>query len=180
MVTNEYGLASVPLWNELLGVAVNDRDWHTRELCQMLVQRYLRGNVGTEDLLYKILEESEKEQPKQVNGFFISCALIAVKNNHMGEAAELLASIIHKDENPPDVRDAIFLSLKVAMGSGPHLLNFWKDVRKALVSRETKREVSKLANLQGMMEPQGKLKGKIRPGKREPAEIARAKKVARS
>jgi hypothetical protein len=177
---NVYGVVSLPIWNELLELAVNDRNGLTRELCQALVQRYLKNKAGAEEMLYTLLEEAEKKQPRDVDKFLVSCALIAVQNNSREEAAEILASVISKDENPPDIRDAVFLQLRLTMGSGPELIGFWRDVRKNLVVREAKKEVSHLVNLRGMMEPQGKLKGKVMPRKPERAEVEIARKVARS
>ncbi|MBD3398151.1 hypothetical protein GF412_03095 [Candidatus Micrarchaeota archaeon] len=179
-LTYSYGVASLPVWNELLELAVEHPCWNTRESCQGLVGRYLKNEVGAQELLYKIRGEAMKEQFEGVDGFFISCGLIAMQNGHNDEAAEIFASVIHKDEDPPKLRDAIHLQLRAMLGTGKKLEETWGKVRRQLLKKEAKEEISHLENLRGMMKPQEGFGREAGP-KREPASAARGrpKKLAR-
>ncbi len=172
--SHNYGLSSIPVWNELFEVAVKERDWHAREVCQELIYKYLQNNLGTGELFYKMRIEAEKEPTKDVIGFFIAASMIAIRHGFCGEEPfDVLASLVEKDEKPTQMRDAIFLNIRRVFGASGEFKEVWGKMRQAIVRREAKEEISQLRNLQGLMRPQEKLK----PGR---PTVVRAEKVVRA
>lgn len=180
-VSNAYGLASIPVWNELFDVAVKERDWHAREVCQTLIYKYLQNRLGADDLFYRMRGEAENPQWKDVNGFFITASLVAIRHECCDEEPfDVLASIIARDENAPQMRDSVFLNIRRVFGAGPEFKDVWGKMRQAIVRREAKEEVSELKNLQGLMRPQGGLKAKLHPKRPTVVGAEKVKKVVRA
>jgi len=175
--SHNYGLSSIPVWNELFEVAVNDRDWHSREVCQELVCKYLQNKLGTDELFYRMRIEVEKGQPKDVVGFFITASMIAVRQGCCGEEPfDVLAVLIEKDEDAPQMRDAIFLNIRRVFGASGEFKEVWGKMKQAIVRREAQKEVSELKNLQGLMKPNGK----VQPKRPTIVRAEMGKKIARA
>ncbi|MCP4646784.1 MAG: hypothetical protein GY852_03495 [bacterium] len=179
--SNNYGLASIPVWNELFEVAVNDKDWHSREVCQALVYKYLQNKLGTDELFYKMRAEVEKDHVKDVVGFFIAASMIAIRQGCCGEEPfDVLASLVEKDDEPTQMRDAIFLNIRRVFGASGEFKDVWGKMKQAIVRREAQKEISQLRNLHGLMEPQGNLKGRLQPRKPDVVRAEKVKKVVRA
>ena len=179
--SHNYGLSSIPVWNELFEVAVNDRDWHSREVCQELVYKYLQNNLGTDELFYKMRIEAKKDHTKDVVGFFVSASMVAIRHGSCGEEPfDVLASLVEKDEDPTQMRDAIFLNIRRVFGTSGEFKEVWGKMKQAIVRREAQKEISQLRNLQGLMEPKGGLKGKLQTKKPDVVRAEKVKKVVRA
>ena|GEM_PF-4923362 len=175
-----YGMRSVPLWNELFELAMRSEDIRTKVDCQLLINKYIKNNVGNAELLPKLRAEAEIYEGKYDDSFFIEAAINAIRCGHREDPIEVLAHMVHKDDNPPEIRDEIFLELLRNMGHGKEFKGVWEQLKAAIVRRESKAEISHMENLRDLMKPQGKMRGTAqfnRPVSVQPGKIER--KVAR-
>ncbi len=143
--------------------------FHVEEFC----------GFGT--ILPRLREEAEKYSGRKNDTFFREVALSSVQNGKTADAVEILASVIHRDGNPPKIRDEIFLELLRKMGHGKEFQGVWEQLKAAIVLRESKAEISHMENLRDLMKPQGKMRGAVHsksPVSVQPGKIER--RVARA
>lgn len=159
-ISGEFGFGTIPVGEEIAGVALNGRGRNARTDCQILVQAYVQCKACVPGIMAKLNEEAEKEGGKH-DRFLVETSVIAVCSGYVKEAAKVLASVIHRDIMPPERREGIYHMLERSLGKGKELDAVWGEIARAIVEKEKRSEVSQIRNLQELMKPPSSFKKNV-------------------